>query len=147
MMIALALAVLLAIAHPATAQEIRPTLDKIKEAGVIHLGYRETSRPFSFATDCSNNASRLAAWSARIRDASCSSGLSPRSGSRCETTRPRFVSMTSDERQHGQVTSISLFSLAMRIILVGSRSLAVGSQDLRVLRYQLPTTNDRLPTH
>ena len=38
--------VLLAVAAPAAAQEIRPTLDKVKETGVIHLGYRETSRPF-----------------------------------------------------------------------------------------------------
>ena len=30
------------------AQEIRPTIDKIKETGVIQLGYRESSRPFSF---------------------------------------------------------------------------------------------------
>ena len=41
--------VLLALAAgPAAGQEIRPTLDKIKETGVIQLGYRETSRPFSF---------------------------------------------------------------------------------------------------
>jgi glutamate/aspartate transport system substrate-binding protein len=40
--------VLLAMAGPAAGQEIRPTLDKIKETGVIQLGYRETSRPFSF---------------------------------------------------------------------------------------------------
>jgi len=39
---------LLALAGPASAQEIRPTLDKIKETGAIHLGHRETSRPFSF---------------------------------------------------------------------------------------------------
>ena len=39
---------LLAMAGPATGQEIRPTLDKLKETGVVHLGYRETSRPFSF---------------------------------------------------------------------------------------------------
>jgi ABC-type amino acid transport substrate-binding protein len=39
---------LLALAGPATGQEIRPTLDKIKETGVVQLGYRETSRPFSF---------------------------------------------------------------------------------------------------
>jgi ABC-type amino acid transport substrate-binding protein len=37
-----------AMALPAAAQEIRPTLDKIKETGTILLGYRETSRPFSF---------------------------------------------------------------------------------------------------
>jgi ABC-type amino acid transport substrate-binding protein len=43
-----ALALLLAVAGPATGQEIRPTLDKLKETGVAHLGYRETSRPFSF---------------------------------------------------------------------------------------------------
>jgi ABC-type amino acid transport substrate-binding protein len=36
------------MALPAAAQEIRPTLDKIKETGTILLGYRETSRPFSF---------------------------------------------------------------------------------------------------
>ena len=41
--------VLLALAADRTAgQEIRPTLDKIKETGAIQLGYRETSRPFSF---------------------------------------------------------------------------------------------------
>jgi ABC-type amino acid transport substrate-binding protein len=41
--------VLLALAAgPAAAQEIRPTIDKIKETGAIQLGYRETSRPFSF---------------------------------------------------------------------------------------------------
>jgi glutamate/aspartate transport system substrate-binding protein len=40
--------VLLAMAGPAAGQEIRPTLDKIKETGVLQLGYRETSRPFSF---------------------------------------------------------------------------------------------------
>jgi len=41
-------AVLLALVGPAAGQEIRPTLDKIKETGVIHLGNRATSRPFSF---------------------------------------------------------------------------------------------------
>jgi ABC-type amino acid transport substrate-binding protein len=40
--------VLLAMIGPAAGQEIRPTLDKIKETGVIQLGYRETSRPFAF---------------------------------------------------------------------------------------------------
>lgn len=40
--------VLLAAAGPAVGQEIRPTPDKIKETGVLQLGYRETSRPFSF---------------------------------------------------------------------------------------------------
>jgi glutamate/aspartate transport system substrate-binding protein len=41
--------VLLALAvDPASGQEIRPTLDKIKETGSIQLGYRDTSRPFSF---------------------------------------------------------------------------------------------------
>ena len=44
----LACAILLALAGPVAAQEIRPTLDKIKETGAILLGYRETSRPFSF---------------------------------------------------------------------------------------------------
>jgi len=41
-------AVLLALVGPAAGQEIRPTLDKIKETGVIQLGNRATSRPFSF---------------------------------------------------------------------------------------------------
>jgi glutamate/aspartate transport system substrate-binding protein len=36
------------LAGPVAAQEIRPTLDKIKETGAISLGHRETSRPFSF---------------------------------------------------------------------------------------------------
>ena len=40
--------VLLALAGPAAGQEFRPTLEKIKETGGIQLGYRETSRPFSF---------------------------------------------------------------------------------------------------
>ena len=39
---------LLVAAGPAAGREIRPTLDKLKETGVVHLGYRETSRPFSF---------------------------------------------------------------------------------------------------
>jgi glutamate/aspartate transport system substrate-binding protein len=39
---------LLGLAGPAAAQEIRPTLDKIKETGTIQLGHRDTSRPFSF---------------------------------------------------------------------------------------------------
>ena len=45
----LAFAIMLGLAGSAGAQEIRPTLDKIKETGAIQLGYRETSRPFSFA--------------------------------------------------------------------------------------------------
>ena len=39
---------LLSVAGPAAGQEIRPTLDKFKETGVVQLGYREASRPFSF---------------------------------------------------------------------------------------------------
>ena len=39
---------LLTAAAPAAGQEIRPTLDKFKQTGVANLGYRETSRPFSF---------------------------------------------------------------------------------------------------
>jgi glutamate/aspartate transport system substrate-binding protein len=47
-----ALLLLLAMVGPAAGQEIRPTLDKLKETGVVRLGYRETARPFSFvATD------------------------------------------------------------------------------------------------
>jgi ABC-type amino acid transport substrate-binding protein len=42
------ISLLIAMVGPALAQEIRPTLDKIKETGTIQLGYRETSRPFSF---------------------------------------------------------------------------------------------------
>ena len=45
---ACAIVLLLAMAGPAAGQEIRPTLDKLKETGVVHLGYREASRPFSF---------------------------------------------------------------------------------------------------
>ena len=45
---ALAILVLLASAAWTSAQEIRPTLDKLKETRVISLGHRETSRPFSF---------------------------------------------------------------------------------------------------
>ena len=41
-------AVLLGAASPAAGQEIRPTLDKIKETGIIQMGNRATSRPFSF---------------------------------------------------------------------------------------------------
>ena len=39
---------LAAVVVPAAGQELRPTLDKLKETGVVQLGYRETSRPFSF---------------------------------------------------------------------------------------------------
>jgi len=39
---------LLALAGPVLAEETRPTLDKIKKAGAIQLGYREASRPLSF---------------------------------------------------------------------------------------------------
>jgi glutamate/aspartate transport system substrate-binding protein len=45
---ACAIVLLLAMAGPAAGQEIRPTLEKLKETGVVHLGYREASRPFSF---------------------------------------------------------------------------------------------------
>ena len=41
-------AILLALASMTGAQEIRPTLEKLRETGVIHLGHRETSPPFSF---------------------------------------------------------------------------------------------------
>src|SRR4029453_15737601 len=44
----LAIVALLAAANPAAGQEVRPTLDKIRESGGITLGHRETSRPFSF---------------------------------------------------------------------------------------------------
>src|SRR5213594_227082 len=70
-------------------------------------------RVFSESTDCWKIASRRAASSARIRCASLSSGLLPRSGSLCDTTRPRFVSMTSVDWQHGQVTSSSLLRRAI----------------------------------
>ncbi len=56
-----------------------------------------------------------AASAARIRAASFSSGLSPRSGSWCETTRPRLTSTTSVDPQHGQVSSSSLFNFAMAV--------------------------------
>lgn len=39
---------LMVLAVGAAAQEIRPTLDKIKETGTISLGHRETPRPVSF---------------------------------------------------------------------------------------------------
>jgi len=39
---------LAAAAGSAAGQEIRPTLEKIKETGVIQLGNRASSRPFSF---------------------------------------------------------------------------------------------------
>jgi glutamate/aspartate transport system substrate-binding protein len=45
---ALALVLGLILAAPASAQEARLTLDKIKATGTILLGYRETSIPFSF---------------------------------------------------------------------------------------------------
>jgi glutamate/aspartate transport system substrate-binding protein len=39
---------LLALGGVTEAQEIRPTLERMRESGVIHLGHRETSPPFSF---------------------------------------------------------------------------------------------------
>jgi hypothetical protein len=47
--------------------------------------------------------------------ASCSSGLSLRSGTRWETIRRRFVSITSTAWQHGHWSSTSLFSFAMDV--------------------------------
>ena len=47
-------------------------------------------RVFSASTDCWKIASRRAASSARMRCASFSSGLFPRSGSLCDTTRPEI---------------------------------------------------------
>src|SRR5204862_117429 len=76
-------------------------------------------RVFSAATDCSKSASRRRSSSARMRVASFSSGLSPRSGALCETTRPRLVSITSSALQHGHGTSISLFSFAMTVFYEG----------------------------
>ena len=72
-----------------------------------------SSRDFSASIDCSKSDSRRAASAATIRVASSSSGLSPRSGSRCETIRPRLTSTTSVDPQHGQVTSNSLFNFAI----------------------------------
>jgi len=46
--LAICVALLALAAGPAAGQEMRPTLDKIKETGAIQLGYRDTSRPFSF---------------------------------------------------------------------------------------------------
>src|SRR4029434_6005895 len=39
--------IVLTLAGPAVAQELRPTLEKIRETGAIQLGYQEHSRPFS----------------------------------------------------------------------------------------------------
>ena len=46
--LAICVGLLALAAGPVSGQEMRPTLDKIKETGVLQLGYRETSRPFSF---------------------------------------------------------------------------------------------------
>ena len=78
-------------------------------------------RDFSESTDCWKTASRRAASSARMRCASLNSGLLPRSGSLCATTRPRLVSMTSAAWQHGHVTSISDFSRAAMMMSFASR--------------------------
>ena len=78
---------LLALAGPAAGQEIRPTLDKIKETSVIQLGYREASRPFSFRGSdgqpagfsvdlCLQVAASLRACGARARFSACG-GLAP----------------------------------------------------------------------
>ncbi len=46
-----ALAVTVMLAGPAVGAELDGTLKKIKDTGSITLGYRESSRPFSFAAD------------------------------------------------------------------------------------------------
>src|SRR5262249_37057538 len=79
---------------------------------------------FSVSTDCWKSASRRAAASERMRCASLSSGLSARSGSWCDTTRPRFTSTTSVAWQHGQTISTSLVSFA-----IGSSPPAAAAQD------------------
>jgi ABC-type amino acid transport substrate-binding protein len=43
------LLLLLVLADPASAQEIRLTLDKIRQTGAVSLGFRETAAPFSFS--------------------------------------------------------------------------------------------------
>jgi glutamate/aspartate transport system substrate-binding protein len=47
--LATTLVLVLLLAAPASGQEARLTLDKIKATGTILIGYRETSIPFSFA--------------------------------------------------------------------------------------------------
>jgi ABC-type amino acid transport substrate-binding protein len=49
--ICLVLLGLAGLAVPAAGQETRSTLDKMRQTGVIRLGYREASRPFSFRAD------------------------------------------------------------------------------------------------
>ena len=69
-------------------------------------------RVFSDSTDCWNTASRRCrSWSTNCA-AWSRSGRSSRTGSRCDTMRFRFLSTTSVEPQHGQVSSISDFSFA-----------------------------------
>ena len=65
-------------------------------------------------TDCSKRLSRRAASSARMRCASLSSGLSPRSGTMCSTMRSRLRSKTSVAPQQGQVSSSSDPGVACR---------------------------------
>ena len=49
-MMGLALAASLA-AGPAGAEELTGTLKKIKETGIINIGYRDSSIPFSYLDD------------------------------------------------------------------------------------------------
>jgi glutamate/aspartate transport system substrate-binding protein len=44
-------AALAVLAAPAFAEELTGTLQKIRDSGVITIGYRETSMPFSYVDD------------------------------------------------------------------------------------------------
>ena len=48
---ALAIAALAFVSTPTLAQELTGTLKKIKDAGAITLGHRESSVPFSYYDD------------------------------------------------------------------------------------------------
>src|SRR6185295_17810441 len=76
-----------------------------------------------------------------MRSASLSSGLSARSGSLCEITRPRFVSMTSVLWQHGHVTSSSDFSFAIGLLLLGQ----ISEHAVETVEFELLLHLERFP--
>ena len=80
------------------------TVPRAPASALLRTAATGRRRAFSRSRPTAERSLRAArASSARMRCASLNSGLLPRSGSLCDTTRPRFVSMTSVVWQQGHV--------------------------------------------
>ena len=96
----------LAATTPTVAQELRLTLDKIKETGVIQLGHREASPPFSFL----DKDGKTSVW---VVDPAAM------------TVATRPVTLAGKESQ-GMVTIGTGVDAGMRVVTAGVHSLEEG---------------------